>query len=53
VALLAATGSEQRKQGAEWRQERFLVVTCRDEGDQVELLHRFHAERLDCRAPVS
>jgi hypothetical protein len=34
--------------------EQFTVlITCRDEAQQVELLGRFHAEGLDCRALVS
>ena len=34
--------------------EQFAVmVTCRDEAQQVELLGRFHGEGLDCRALVS
>jgi hypothetical protein len=27
-----------------------ILVTCRDEAQQVELLARFHADGLDCRA---
>src|SRR5438132_11197752 len=30
-----------------------ILVTCRDEAHQVELLTRFHAEGLDCRALLS
>jgi hypothetical protein len=30
-----------------------VLVTCRDEAQQVELLTRLHAEGLDCRALVS
>jgi hypothetical protein len=30
-----------------------VVVTCRDEAQQVELLTRLHAEGLDCRALLS
>jgi hypothetical protein len=34
--------------------EQFLIlVTCRDERHQVELLERFHAEGLECRALLS
>jgi hypothetical protein len=34
--------------------EQFLIlVKCRDERQQVELLERFHAEGLDCRALLS
>jgi hypothetical protein len=33
--------------------EQFLVlITCRDEKQQVELLDRFHAEGLECKALV-
>jgi hypothetical protein len=53
-AALAAMQPEQRKEGAEWVPEQFLVVVrCRDEGEQVELLRRFHAEGLNCRALLS
>jgi hypothetical protein len=30
-----------------------IIVTCRDETQQVKLLGRFHGERLECRALVS
>jgi hypothetical protein len=30
-----------------------VIVTCRDEAQQVELLARFHIEGLDCRALLS
>jgi len=30
-----------------------IMVTCRREAEQVELLSRFHDEGLDCRAPLS
>jgi hypothetical protein len=30
-----------------------VLVTCRDEQQQVELLQRFHAEGLECRALLS
>ena len=34
--------------------DQFLIlVTCRDERHQVELLQRFHAEGLECRALLS
>jgi hypothetical protein len=52
AALAALPG--QAKEGAEAVVEQFLVVvTCRDEGEQVELLRRFHAEGLECRALLS
>jgi hypothetical protein len=53
-AALAALGPEQGKQGAAAVVEQFLVVvTCRDESHQVELLRRFDAEGLECRALLS
>ncbi len=53
-AALAAAGPDQRKEGVEVVPEQFLVlVRCRDEGQQVELLRRFQAEGLDCRALLS
>jgi hypothetical protein len=34
--------------------ERWLIpVTCRDEKNQIELLTRFQADHLDCRALMS
>ena len=30
-----------------------IVITCRDENHQVELLGRFHSERLECKALLS
>ena len=30
-----------------------VLVTCRNEAQQIELLTRFHAEGLDCRALLS
>jgi hypothetical protein len=30
-----------------------VLVTCRDEAQQVELLTRLHAEGLECRALLS
>jgi hypothetical protein len=52
-AALQAAG-EERKEGVEVVPEQFLVVVkCRDEGQQVELLRRFCAEGLECRALVS
>jgi hypothetical protein len=30
-----------------------VLVTCRDEAQQVELLRRFHAEGLECKALLS
>jgi hypothetical protein len=53
-AALAAMRSELPKQRVEAVVEQFLVVvTCRDEGHQVELLRRFHADGLECRALLS
>ena len=54
-AALHAAG-EERKVGVEVvpEPEQFLVVVkCRDEGQQVELLRRFCAEGLECRALLS
>ena len=39
---------------ADYGPEQFLVlVTCRDEGHQVELLGRFQKEGLECKALLS
>ena len=52
AALAALQG--QPKERAEVVPEQFLVlVTCRDERQQVEVLRRFHAEGLECRALLS
>ncbi len=53
-AALAAAEEERRKEGVEVVPAQFLVlVTCRDEAHQVELLEKFHREGLECRALVS
>src|SRR5262245_24717550 len=52
-AALAAAGREERK-GVEAFPAQFLVlVTCRDEAHQVELLEKFCREGLECRALLS
>ncbi|MCI0458088.1 MAG: hypothetical protein L0Z62_14085 [Gemmataceae bacterium] len=53
-AALAAAEEGRRKEGPEVVPEQFLVlVTCRDEAHQVELLRRFHSEGLESRALLS
>ena len=52
-ACLAAPEAPARR-GVETVPEQFLVlITCRDEPHQVELLRRFQAEGLECRALLS
>src|SRR5947209_20145810 len=52
-ALLAAPG-EGKRPGIEAVPEQWLVlITCRDEEHQVELLTRCQGEGLDCRALLS
>jgi hypothetical protein len=36
-----------------WPAQFVILVTCRDERQQVELLERFHTEGLECRAILS
>jgi len=36
-----------------WKEQFLVLVTCRDEKEQVELLERFCREGLECRALVS
>ena len=48
------TPYEPSKEGVPMGAEQWLVlVTCRDEGQQVELLKRFQGEGLECRALLS
>ena len=52
-ACLAAPEAPERR-GAETVPEQFLLlITCRDERHQVELLTRFQGEGLECRALLS
>jgi hypothetical protein len=56
AAANAAVGPpyEPNKEGAPMGPEQWLVlITCRDEPHQVELLKRFQTEGLDCRALLS
>ena len=47
----AEAAAAQTPRAVEGVPEQFLVlVTCRDEKHQVELLGRFHGEGLECRA---
>jgi hypothetical protein len=56
AAARAAVGPpyEPKKEGVEMGPAQWLVlVTCRDEKHQVELLGRFQAEGMECRALLS
>jgi hypothetical protein len=49
-----AAAQETAKTGVEAVPEQFLIlVTCRDEGQQVELLEKFRSDGLECRALLS
>src|SRR5258708_3569557 len=51
---LLAERTEPRPPGTQMIPEQFLVlVTCRNEKQQVELLERFHREGLECKALLS
>ena len=51
-SLATATGAERPADAA--IPEQFLIlITCRDERHQVELLNRFQGEGLECKALLS
>jgi hypothetical protein len=52
-ACLEVAAPRDRPQVAALPEQYLLLVTCRDEKHQVELLTRFQAEGLDCRALLS
>jgi hypothetical protein len=52
-ACLEAPARADRPQVTALPEQYLLLVTCRDENHQVELLTRFQAEGLDCRALLS
>src|SRR4051794_35154847 len=52
-ACLEVAAPRDRPQVAAIPEQYLLLVTCRDEKHQVELLTRFQAEGLDCRALLS
>jgi hypothetical protein len=52
-ASLEAAAPRDRPQVQAIPEQYLVLVTCRDEKHQVELLTRFQAEGLDCRALLS
>jgi hypothetical protein len=42
-----------RKNGANNAEQYLILVKCRDEKQQVELLERFQREELECKALLS
>jgi hypothetical protein len=50
---LKAESASGKPQGAEVPEQFLILVTCRDERHQVELLGRFQGEGLECRALLS
>jgi hypothetical protein len=52
-AALAGPSTPRRREYATIPEQFLVLVTCRDEQHQVELLGRFQAEGLDCRALLS
>jgi hypothetical protein len=52
-AVLTQEPAKPRWGGKELPQEFYVLITCRDEQDQVELLGRLQAEGLKCKAVLS
>ncbi len=52
-ACLAAPEAPERRAGETVPEQFLLLITCRDERHQVELLTRFQGEGLECRALLS
>jgi hypothetical protein len=52
-AALAAPQPESRWERPAVREQFAIIVTCRDEAHQIELLRRFHEEWLECMALLS
>jgi hypothetical protein len=52
-ACLAAPAAAPEKAAAPGPDQYLILLTCRDEPHQIELLHRFAGEGLDCRALLS
>jgi hypothetical protein len=52
-ATLAMAAAPERSQNATIPEQFLILVTCRDERHQVELLGRFQSEGLDCKALLS
>ena len=51
-ALLAEEEDKRRLMGGALPEAFYVLITCRDERQQVELLGRFKAEGLDCKAVI-
>lgn len=51
-ALLAEEQDKRRLMGGALPEAFYVLITCRDERQQVELLGRFKAEGLDCKAVI-
>jgi hypothetical protein len=52
-AVLAEEAGGMRLKGEELPEQYYLLLTCRDEKHQVELLGRFQAEGLTCKAVLA
>jgi hypothetical protein len=52
-AILTEEGATKRFDGAALPEQYYVLVTCRDEKHQVELLTRFQTEGLTCKAVLS
>jgi hypothetical protein len=53
AAGLAAASATRRPRGQSVPEQFLVLVTCRDEKHQIELLGRFQGEGLECRALLS
>ncbi len=49
----ALKGEKERKSFTEFPEQFLLLVACRDEKQQVELLQRFHDQGLQVKARIS
>jgi hypothetical protein len=52
-AAIESPPAETRSARTNIREQFAIMVTCRDEGQQVELLRRFQQEGLECKALLS
>jgi hypothetical protein len=51
-AVSVAAEPSGRERGGFFAHQFYVLITCRDEQHQVELLQRFQAEGLDCQAKL-
>jgi hypothetical protein len=51
-ALNSLPGPTGKDRGSFFAHELYVLISCRDEQHQIELLHRFQAEGLECPAKL-